>query len=102
MTEAKEAGLATAIINSGHLAEPGTGVFVSSAAARSDFETITRQIIESGTDIILGGGEALLLPPDVVGRHGVLGIRSDGVNLVQRAEDHCLSGNAYNDDALRR
>jgi len=86
MKEAQDAGLATAIINSGHLAEPGTGVFVASAASRTAIETITRQVIESGTDIILGGGEALLLPSDVVGHHGVFGIRRDGVNLVERAE----------------
>ncbi|KPJ83193.1 MAG: alkaline phosphatase, partial [Gemmatimonas sp. SG8_17] len=85
MHEAREAGLATAVINSGHLAEPGTGVFLASAYARSDVDTITLQIIESGTDIILGGGEALLLPPDVVGRHRVKGIRQDGRNLVERA-----------------
>jgi alkaline phosphatase len=86
MKEAREAGLATAIINSGHLAEPGTGVFVASADSRTAVEAITRQIVESGTDIILGGGEALLLPNDVVGRHGVWGIRRDGQNLVERAE----------------
>ena len=87
MVEAKNEGLATALINSGHLAEPGTGVFVASAMARADVDTITLQILESGTDIILGGGEALLLPNGVAGRHGVPGIRRDGVNLVSRAEE---------------
>jgi alkaline phosphatase len=87
MREAKDAGLATAVVNSGHLAEPGTGVFLASAESRAAIETITRQIVESGTDIILGGGEALFLPPSVVGRHGVRGIRRDGANLVQRAEE---------------
>jgi alkaline phosphatase len=87
MQEARQAGLATAVINSGHLAEPGTGVFLASATARAAIDTITLQIIESGTDIILGGGEALLLPPDVMGRHGAKGIRRDGRNLVQRADE---------------
>lgn len=87
MIEARDAGLATAIINSGHLAEPGTGVFAASARSRTDVDTITRQIVESGVDIILGGGEALLLPPDVVGRHGFRGIRRDGSNLVERARE---------------
>ena len=87
MTEAKRVGLATATINSGHLAEPGTGVFVASAEARADVDTITLQIIESGTDIILGGGEALLLPRGVVGRHGVPGVRRDSVNMILRAEE---------------
>jgi alkaline phosphatase len=87
MTEAQRAGLATAVINSGHLAEPGTGVFVASAESRTAAETITKQIIESGTDIILGGGEALLLPNDVAGQHGVWGIRRDGLNLVEQARE---------------
>jgi len=85
MVEAKRAGMATALLNSGHLAEPGTGVFVASAKARSAVETITLQIIESETDIILGGGEALMLPRGVIGRHGVPGLRRDSLNLVDRA-----------------
>jgi alkaline phosphatase len=87
MGEAREAGLATALINSGHLAEPGTGVFVASPTSRAAVDEISKQIIESGTDIILGGGESLLLPREVVGRHGVWGIRRDGENLVERAEE---------------
>jgi alkaline phosphatase len=85
MVEAARDGMATALINSGHLAEPGTGVFVASAEARAKIDTITLQIVESGTDIILGGGEALLLPNGVLGRHGVPGIRRDGLNLIERA-----------------
>jgi alkaline phosphatase len=85
MIEATRAGMATALINSGHLAEPGTGVFVASAEARADVDTITLQILESGADIILGGGEALMLPQGVPGRHGVAGVRRDGNNLIDRA-----------------
>ena len=85
MVEAIAAGMATALINSGHLAEPGTGVFVASAEARAHVDTITQQILESGSDLILGGGEALMLPAGTVGRHGVPGVRRDGLNLVERA-----------------
>lgn len=87
MVEAHREGMATALINSGHLAEPGTGVFVANAEARAEVDIITEQIIESGTEIILGGGEALLLPRDAVGRHGLPGIRRDGKNMVLRAEE---------------
>jgi alkaline phosphatase len=87
LVEAIREGMATALINSGHLAEPGTGVFAASAEARAEVDTITLQILESGTDIILGGGEALMLPYGVVGRHGVPGVRRDGKNLVDRAEE---------------
>jgi alkaline phosphatase len=87
MQQARQAGLATAVINSGHLAEPGTGVFLASARSRAAIEDITLQIIESGSEIILGGGEVLLLPPDVVGRHQVNGVRRDGKDLVKRAKE---------------
>ncbi|MFC1639719.1 alkaline phosphatase [Gemmatimonadota bacterium] len=87
LVEAQREGLTTAIINSGHLAEPGTGVFVANAKARANVDTITLQIIESGTEIIMGGGEALLLPSGVVGRHGVPGLRRDGRNMITLAEE---------------
>ncbi len=87
LREAHEAGLATALVNSGHLAEPGTGVFAASAPGRDATDQITRQIIESGTDIILGGGEMLLLPEGVEGKFLIPGIRRDSVNLIDRARE---------------
>jgi alkaline phosphatase len=87
LREAREAGLATALVNSGHIAEPGTGVFAASAPDRQLVDTISLQVIESGTDIIFGGGEELLLPRGVMGRHGFEGTREDGLNLIQRAQE---------------
>lgn len=87
LTEAREAGLATALVNSGHIAEPGTGVFAASAPNRQLTDTISLQVIESGTDIIFSGGEELLLPRGVMGRHGFEGAREDGLNLIERARE---------------
>jgi alkaline phosphatase len=87
LREAREAGLATALVNSGHIGEPGTGAFAASVRRRSETDAIARQVIESGTDIILAGGESLLLPVGEMGRHGVVGVRQDGRNLVRRAEE---------------
>ena len=53
--------------------------------SRRDVDLIARQVIESGAQVILGGGETYLLPDGVQGRHGT-GSRSDGVNLIERAE----------------
>ena len=86
LTEAKRAGLATALINSGHIAEPGTGVFAARVPSRSDVESITRQVLDSGTDIILAGGEVLMLPAGEPGVHRNGGLRRDGQNLVELAE----------------
>lgn len=87
MEEARDAGLAVAIINSGHLCEPGSGAFMASHPNRNMTDTISAQIIESGADIILSGGEILLLPEGVMGVHGQPGVRKDGRNLIRQAED---------------
>ena len=87
LTEAHETGLATALVNSGHIAEPGTGVFAASAPGRDFVDSITLQIIESGAEIILSGGEVLLIPEGVRGRHGYEGFRKDGRNLIELAEE---------------
>jgi len=85
MIEAKKAGKAIALINSGHICEPGTAVFVSNAPQRAMTDTIAEQIIHSGAEIILAGGEQFLLPKGVIGRHGKPGIRDDRKNLIEEA-----------------
>ena len=86
MEEAIAAGKATAVINSGFIAEPGTGVFLSAAEDRSNVAEITLEIVESGVDVIMGGGEIHYLPVGTVGRFGSEGIREDGRNLIEEAE----------------
>ena len=86
MDEAIAAGKATAVINSGFIAEPGTGAFLASVESRRDVEEITLQIVESGVDVIMGGGEIHYLPVGTVGEFGQPGIREDGRNLIEEAE----------------
>ena len=87
MTEAKLSGKSIAVINSGHLCEPGTAVFLANSPKRSLEDTISAQIIHSGADIIFGGGEVMLLPDGVMGKHGEPGIRQDKRNLIQEAQN---------------
>jgi alkaline phosphatase len=87
MEEARDAGIAVALINSGHLCEPGSGAFMASYPNRNKTDIISIQIIESGADIILSGGETLLLPEGVMGKHGQPGVRKDGRNLILRAQE---------------
>ena len=86
MEEAIAAGKATAVINSGFIAEPGTGVFLADVENRSEVAEITAEIVESGVDVIMGGGEIHYLPVGTVGRFGEEGIREDGRNLIEEAE----------------
>lgn len=85
MVEAQKAGFATALINSGHICEPGTAVFVANSAERENTDTISAQVIYSGVDIIFSGGEDLLTPQGFRGRHGGNGLRKDRRNLIEEA-----------------
>lgn len=88
MEEAVEAGKATAIINSGIIPEPGTGAFVAKTKTRREFTEITKQIVESGVDVILGGGEVFYLPKGTAGRYAKAeeSQREDGLNLIEEAK----------------
>ncbi len=87
MQEAKSKGIITGIINSGHIVEPGTGVFVASSTARKNTDEIAMKIVRSGTDLIFAGGEKSLLPKGVKGKFGE-GSREDGLNLIDWAKSN--------------
>ncbi len=70
LEEAKASGKAVGLIQTGHIAEPGTATFAASVASRKATCEIARQVIASGADVIMAGGERLLLPSGVDGRHG--------------------------------
>jgi alkaline phosphatase len=84
MHEAMRSGVRTGLVNSGSIVEPGTACFVASVEKRQDSAEIAKQVVESGVDVILGGGEEWLLPEGVEGRFGK-GKRGDGLNLVEKA-----------------
>ncbi|MBE9213799.1 alkaline phosphatase [Plectonema cf. radiosum LEGE 06105] len=101
MEEAVAVGKATAIINSGIIVEPGTGAFVAKTKSRRDFAEITKQIVESGVDVILGGGEVLYLPKGTAGRYASSeeSLREDGINLIEVAKQKGYTV-VYNRDEL--
>jgi alkaline phosphatase len=88
MEEGIASGKGTAIINSGMIHEPGTAAFVAKVPTRRNFAEITKQIVESNVDIILGGGEMWYLPKGTVGKHSTAeqSQRTDGVNLIEVAK----------------
>lgn len=87
MEDAVAAGLGTALLQTGSVIEPGTAAFVAEAPTRQDYEEIALEVVESGVDIALGAGEEWFLPAGTPGRHCAEGSRTDGQNLVQRAEE---------------
>ena len=85
MHQAIQAGIRTGLVNSGSAVEPGTACFVTSVPNRKDYAEITKQLVESGVDVILGGGEEWFLPKGKAGRHAKEGLREDGLDLVEKA-----------------
>lgn len=86
LEEARDRGKAVVLINSGRISEPGSGAFAAEVVNRGDNNEIIRQhIMESGAQVILGGGERWMLPEGVAGRFGV-GARTDGLNLIEEAQ----------------
>ena len=85
MTEAKKRGLSVALCQSGVLVEPGTAVFAAQSKNRKNFDEISLQVVQSGADLIFGGGEKFLLPKGVKGHFGE-GVRQDGKNLIEWAK----------------
>lgn len=90
MQEALAAGKSVGIINSGHLNEPGTGCFLASSPSRNMSQFIVEQIMKSGAQVIMAGGEGDLLPAGTIGRHGP-GQREDGLDLIQIAQSNGYS-----------
>ncbi|MEM9018911.1 MAG: alkaline phosphatase, partial [Verrucomicrobiota bacterium] len=87
LQEAQSYGVRTGIVNSGHIAEPGTAVFVASSESRKNTLEIAASVMESGTDVIFAGGELQLIPENAVGHFGLNGLRTDGRNLLKEAEE---------------
>lgn len=91
LEEARDAGKAVAIINSGKMSEPGSGAFAAEVDNRNNNNEIIRQIVlESGAQVIMAGGERWMLPVGVSGQFGdelnQTGARTDGLNLIEEAQ----------------
>ena len=84
--EAIAAGKSVALVQTGHIAEPGTAVFVASNKSRRNAAEIAESVINSGAQVIMAGGERFLLPQGAEGRHGP-SARADDINLIARAEE---------------
>ena len=102
LEEAIAAGKATALIQSGDLGEPGTAAFAAATTnrdgddirARDKAAEIIEQVIRSGTNVIMGGGELYMLPIGTTGFHVTPEIdasetrpeRRPNINLIELAE----------------
>lgn len=84
--EAIAAGHPTGLINSGSIIEPGTAAFAATVKSRKDDSAdLVAQLIESGTTLILSGGEEWFLPEGTAGKFCESGKRKDGKNFIDEA-----------------
>ncbi len=86
MLEAKRAGKAIGLVQTGYIAEPGTAAFLARIEDRSRYEEIAKQVVMAEPDVHFSGGERFLLPKGAKGRFGE-GERSDGLNLIEWAQE---------------
>lgn len=99
LEEAIDAGKATALLQSGHIAEPGTAAFAAATTnrlgnntrAREKFAEINEQVIRSGTTVIMGGGELYLLPVGTTGRHVTAAIDASETNPARRPTTNLIA-----------
>jgi glycerophosphoryl diester phosphodiesterase len=93
LDEAIAAGKATALIQSGHIGEPGTAAFAAqtlnrdpdpAVRARAKTAEIAEQVIRSGTNVIMAGGEVYLLPQGTTGFHVTAAIDAAFSNPIDR------------------
>lgn len=87
METAMRSGLRVGVINTGHIGEPGTAVFLARSQRRDDVALIAEQVLHSGADVIFSGGEVYLIPEGTMGHHGQPGRRLDGRHLLEEARE---------------
>ncbi len=92
LEEAIATGKATALIQSGHIGEPGTAAFAAATTnrdgnnirARDKTAEIAEQVIRSGTQVIMAGGEVYLLPKGSTGFHVTAAIDAEYTDPADR------------------
>ncbi len=98
--QALRAGLPVGLVQTGTSTEPGTGCFLASVPSRRQHAEIAAQLVESGAEVLLGGGERYFLPEGTEGVYGP-GRRTDGRDLVREAERAGYTVVRTRDDLLK-
>lgn len=80
---AKDQDLSTGLIATSSITHATPACFATHVLQRNYHEEIARQLIFSGTDVLLGGGRQFFLPQD-----DTVSARTNGLNLVQKAESN--------------
>ena len=79
-------GMATGLVTTVQVSHATPGAFAAHVPDRNMYTEIARQMIESGVDVLLGGGEDEFLPTAESGCYPEIGERGDGRNLISEAQ----------------
>jgi alkaline phosphatase len=82
---AKARGKAVGLVTNVQVAHATPASFAAHVRDRDDMLEISRQIMEFGVDVLLGGGEGEFIPYDSAGCSSDRGKRRDGRNLIDSA-----------------
>jgi alkaline phosphatase len=85
LEEAQRLGKAVGLVTTTQLTNATPAGFIAHVPSRSMEDEIALQMLASGADVLLGGGENHFLPYSTQGCHPAYGMRSDGRNLVEEA-----------------
>jgi alkaline phosphatase len=79
-------GMATGLVTTVQISHATPAAFAAHVPDRNMYTEIARQMIESGVDVLQGGGEDEYLPVTETGCYPEPGERSDGRNLISEAQ----------------
>lgn len=79
-------GMSTGLVTTVQVSHATPAAFAAHVPDRNMMREIALQMIESGVDVLLGGGEDEFLPMSENGCYGEMGERSDGRNLIAEAQ----------------
>jgi len=83
---AETRGMATGLVTTVQISHATPGAFAAHVPDRNMYTEIALQMIGSGVDVLLGGGEDEFLPATETGCYIEPGERGDGRNLVSEAQ----------------
>jgi len=82
---AKSKGMSTGLVTTTHVTHATPAAFASHVENRVMMTKIAHQILSTGVDVVLGGGEDEFLPTSELGQYIQPGERTDGRNLINEA-----------------
>ena len=83
---AEARGMATGLVTTVQISHATPAAFAAHVPDRNMYTEIALQMIESGVDVLLGGGEDEFLPTAEIGCYPEAGERGDGRNLITEAQ----------------